>query len=272
MTLRAVVKTAGFASPLAPDLDAFSVLLGGGHIQAAPNWNPTLACLTAREARRLSPHTRLALSVAEQVAPALPEDAGWVFASSSGEGETLQVILEAISRPDLLIQPLRFQNSVHNAAAGQWTIAARRQGPATSIAAYDETVGVGLLKALMQVALEQRAVGLIMFDGPLPPPLHEKRPVDCAMALAMALAPASTAASGDLAVIEGRLVDEVPEPLEPPDNASAGCFAETGNPIAAAVPLLSAIIGAGSAAATAHVIRLGVGGSRALHVSVEPVA
>ncbi|MEO1092801.1 MAG: beta-ketoacyl synthase chain length factor [Pseudomonadota bacterium] len=249
-----------------------ALLSGGDPASAEADWHPMPACLTAREARRLSPHIRLALSAAEPIAPALPEDAGWVFASSSGEGETLHVILEAIRRPELLIQPIRFQNSVHNAASGQWTIATRRRGPVTSIAAYDDTVGVGLLKALMQVTLEQRAVGLIVFDGALPPPLHEKRPVACSMAMAVALAPAEVATLQDLAVIEGRLGDGSPQL---PETACERRFAETGNPVAAAVPLLSAIFGAGGTSGGVEVaptIRLGVGGARALHVTVEPAA
>ncbi|MEM9736385.1 MAG: beta-ketoacyl synthase chain length factor, partial [Pseudomonadota bacterium] len=103
------------------------------------------ACLSPRQAKRLSPQIRLALAVAERLGAALPEEAAWVFASSMGEGETLNVILEALRAPDMLIQPTRFQNAVHNAAGGQWTIAAGLRGPVTSIAGYDETVGAGLL-------------------------------------------------------------------------------------------------------------------------------
>ncbi|MEX0759684.1 MAG: hypothetical protein WD100_08900, partial [Tistlia sp.] len=70
------------------------------------------ACLPPRAARRVSPQIRLALAVAERIAPVLPRDAGWVFASAAGESETLKVILEALREPEMMIQPLRFQNAV----------------------------------------------------------------------------------------------------------------------------------------------------------------
>ena len=85
------------------------------------DWQATPECLSARAARRISPQVRIALGVAEKLNPQLGDDAGWVFASSAGEGETLQVILEALREPGMMVQPLRFQNSVHNAAAGQWS-------------------------------------------------------------------------------------------------------------------------------------------------------
>src|SRR3546814_1544843 len=116
-------------------------------------------------------------------------EAGWVLASSLGEGETLQVILEALREPDMMIQPLRFQNSVHNAAAGQWSIAAGVTGPITSIAAHDETVGAGFVKAGLQVTLEERSVGLVFYDAPMPEPLNAKRPLGLPLAAGFALSP-----------------------------------------------------------------------------------
>ncbi len=189
MTGRLHVNAIGFA---APGLDSSAGLFAhfhGADWSGGEGWKPAPACLPRRQALRLSDSTRLAIMAAEQIADAVPEQAAWVFASSTGESRTLNGILAALSQPEILIQPLRFQNSVHNAAQGQWSIVAHATGPATSIAAYDDSVGAGLLKAMMQAALEKTAVGLVVFDAPFPPPLHEKRRFDLPMAAALALSP-----------------------------------------------------------------------------------
>lgn len=203
------------------------------------SWRPdpqdtgTPACLPSRAARRLSPAIRLALSAAEEVGPALPGTAPWVFASSVGEGETLNEILRSLLAPEMLVQPLRFQNAVHNAASGQWTIAKGLRGAVTSIAGHDHTAGAGLLKALMQVRLEETPVGVVIYDAPLPPPLHEKRPFAASLAVALALAPGGTGP---------RICAEVgPGTPSDPQHSASRLLAATGNPAAAILPLLEAI-------------------------------
>ncbi len=245
----------GFAAPGAEGEAGLRAALADPTWTPDADWAPRLTCLAPRAARRVSPEIRLALAAAEQIAPHLPPEAGWVFASSTGEGETLNVILEALASPEMMIQPLRFQNAVHNAAAGQWTIAAGLQGPATSVAAYDETVGAGLLKALLQVALERRPVGLVLFDAPIPPPLHEKRPITLPLAASLALRPPG---------VDGpALAAELREaPPSAPASAFARRLAATRNPAAAALPLLEALLGPGGR------VVLGLPGARNLAVKV----
>ena len=50
------------------------------------------------------------------------------------------------------ISPTRFHNSVHNAAAGYWTIGAGCMQATTALSAYDATFAEGLLEALAQLA------------------------------------------------------------------------------------------------------------------------
>ena len=56
------------------------------------------------------------------------------------------------------ISPTRFHNSVHNAAAGYWTIGAHCMQAATAISAYDASFAEGLLEALMQLDAGAEAV------------------------------------------------------------------------------------------------------------------
>ncbi len=255
--LSAGVAGLGLAAPGLDGWDAFAAALAAPAWEPDAAWAPTPACLAPRAARRLSPQIRLALAAAEQIAPALPGQAGWVFASACGEGETLNAILEALTAAEPMIQPLRFQNAVHNAAAGQWTIAEGLTGPASSIAAYDETAGAGMLKALLQVALEGRPVGLVIYDAPLPAPLDEKRPMGLAFAAALALLP-----EGGAARLSGRLAPGGPTPAE---SAVARALMATGNPAAAILPLLERL-----ARGEAGAVRLGLHGAQALELEVAP--
>lgn len=218
------------------------------------------ACLPPRAARRVSPQIRLALAVAERIAPVLPRDAGWVFASAAGESETLKVILEALREPEMMIQPLRFQNAVHNAASGQWSIAAGATGPITSIAAHDETVGAGLLKAALQVALERRAVGLVLYDLPLPQPLDAKRPFGLPLGAGLAFLPAPGPAT--LAVLELSLAKGA---ATAPARGLSRALLGSGNPVARILPLLERV-----ASGAPGELRVALHGGQSLHLRVAP--
>jgi hypothetical protein len=238
MVGRVDVTGLGFVAPGLPDAEALRAHLAGVPLTVPQAWRPAPAGLPPREARRLSASIALAIVAAEQVAPALPRNAAWVFASAVGEGETLTTILAALARPEIMIQPLRFQNAVHNAAQGQWSIVAGAEGPATSIAAYDATAGAGLLKAAMQVLLERRPVGLVIFDAPLPPPLHEKRPITLPVAAALALVPEGAADA--LGSLELALDHETP-PTDPVEIGASEALVGSGNPVRFALPLLHRI-------------------------------
>jgi Beta-ketoacyl synthase, N-terminal domain len=263
MTGHLHVNAIGFA---APGLDTSAGLLAhfdGADWSGPADWSPATASLARRQALRLSDATRLAIMAAEQIGQSVPDQAAWVFASSTGESQTLNGILAALSQPEVLIQPLRFQNSVHNAAQGQWSIAARATGPATSIAAYDDTVGAGLLKAMMQAAIEQTTVGLVVFDAPFPPPLHEKRRFDLPMAAALALSPEPTPESIcvlDLEVI----VDSAPSGLG--ETKAAAGLLDSGNPVRFILPLLERIHRLDQ-----RPVVLGLPGGAGLKVSVSEV-
>lgn len=225
----------GFVAPGLDDTEALWAHLDGRDLRPQEGWRASPRSLPPREARRSSAAVVLAVAAAEQIAPALPADAAWVFASALGEGDTLKNILGALSRPEIMIQPLKFQNAVHNAAQGQWSIVAGATGPATSIAAYDDTAGAGLLKAAMQVAVEGRPVGLVVFDWPLPPPLHEKRPVALPMAAALALTPEPAGGALEVELVHGA------RPTDPAESGASALLTGSNNPARFLLPLLARI-------------------------------
>jgi hypothetical protein len=238
MNRRLYVNATGFAAPGLGSFADLSDHFSGTAWRPNPDWQPASTRLAPRQARRLSDATRLAIMAAEQIAEAVPHEAAWVFASSAGEGWALNEILSALSQPEIMVQPLRFQNSVHNAALGQWSILAGATGPATSIAAFDETVGAGFLKAVMQAQLEQTAIGLVLFDAPLPPPLHEKRKIDVPMAAALALTPWPSDDSQCVLEFE-HLARAAPSGQEL--SVSAEALLDSGNPVRFVLPLLERI-------------------------------
>ncbi|GMG84999.1 hypothetical protein LNKW23_42150 [Paralimibaculum aggregatum] len=262
MKLSARIGGVGLAGPGLADWPALSAAIAGAPWAPEPGWQPQPACLPSRAARRLSPTIRLALMAAEQIGPALPAEAAWVFASSVGEGETLNVILEALRAEAPAIQPLRFQNAVHNAAAGQWSIAAGLRGPSTSLAAHDDTAGAALLKALMQLRLERLPVGLVVYDAPMPPPLHEKRPFGLPLAVALALVPEGPEAPG--LRLSARLAPAATHPPTPPGTEIGRALAASGNPAAALLPLLELL-----AAERSGVAALGLQGTQVLALGLE---
>src|SRR5436190_16860170 len=63
-----------------------------------------------------------------------------------------------------LISPTKFHNSVHNAAAGYWTIATGCREASTALTAFDASFGAGLLEAAIQCSADARPVLLVAFD------------------------------------------------------------------------------------------------------------
>ncbi len=233
------VEAIDFAAPGVVGWDDACAALSEGREPALdPSWAPMPCFLAPRQARRLSPATRLAMTLANGIAPALPEDSAWVFASSLGEGETLAVILDALCDGDIMLQPLRFQNAVHNAASGQWSIARGLKGPATSIAAFDHTAGAGLLKAAMQCVFEQRPVGLVVYDAPIPAPLHEKRPIACAAGAALALSPATDTRGKPVLTLS---IDDTGREATTPASPLSRMLGDAVHPVAGLMPLLEAL-------------------------------
>ena len=100
---------------------------------------PAPTMLAATERRRTGPVVRLALEVAREAAASSGLDAAGlrsVFASSNGDGVVVGGILDAMARAapgERVVSPTQFHNSVHNAAAGYWSIAMGSRAPATCV-------------------------------------------------------------------------------------------------------------------------------------------
>ncbi|WP_296807045.1 beta-ketoacyl synthase chain length factor [Thiocapsa sp.] len=270
--MRLTVTGIGIVGPgLADWTDARPVLAGHRPYIADSLKVTTPIGLNPNERRRATLATRLALDAARQATAGQPhggddEDAttlATVFASADGDMGLIDSMCRDIYQHRVAPSPTVFQNSVHNAVSGYWSIAEGCRGPSTSLAAGDGTFAAGLLEAATQVACSASSVLLVAFEVPAPELLHPHRPFGSAFACALwleAAAPSEDHATCALAVRE----DE--QPLTPMPDAPLEALRRT-NPAARALPLLAAI-----AAGRSTVIRLPYWPGLQLEVRLGPGA
>lgn len=119
-------------------------------------------------------------------------DVATVFATSGGDGSAVHDICIALATKEREVSPTRFHNSVHNAPAGYWNIAAGSQRPSTTISGYDVSFAIGLLEAATLVLSRKTDVLLVICDMPYPFPLANARPMRDSFACAFLLRPNCT--------------------------------------------------------------------------------
>jgi len=229
-------------APGLADWDAARALLEGRAACApGPAPDPAPALLPGTERRRASASVRWALAVAHQaLADRDAQTLATVFASCAGDGATTHQICEALASPQGVVSPTRFHNSVHNAPAGYWSIAARSQAPSTSLSGYEGSFAIGLVEAATQAAVEGRSVLLVAYDLPFPAPMDALWPVTQPFAAALLLdPPGSGRATFRMALEAGAARTRWPAAV-PAELRS--------NPAALALPLLAACVGAGPTA------------------------
>ncbi|GLU30609.1 beta-ketoacyl synthase chain length factor [Trinickia caryophylli] len=238
-TMSAYIDGVGLVGPgLANWPQAAQALTGAIAYAHAPAAIPPAAALPAAERRRTSPSVKLALAVGTEAARAAERDAamlGTVFAASGGDGENCHAICEMLAGDDRYISPTRFHNSVHNAPAGYWSIAARAMTASNVLCAHDGTFAAGLLETLCQVAVDEQDSLLIASDTEYPHPLRDVRPTRDAFGVALVLAPRTSAQT--LARIDVRLTDAPATTLSSPALEAL----RLDNPAARALPLLEAL-------------------------------
>jgi hypothetical protein len=171
----AFVLGAAFWSPRMPGWELASAVLRGERApseQAAARPSPTILAPTER--RRAPDTVAIALQVAAEAcasAGVVPSELPSVFASTHGDLAISDYMSATLAKTPELISPIRFHNSVHNAAAGYWTIATGSLKPYTAVTAFNETFGEGMLEALVQASCEATPVLLVAYDiearGPL---------------------------------------------------------------------------------------------------------
>ncbi|MGY3041352.1 hypothetical protein ACVWWQ_002984 [Rhodanobacter sp. TND4EL1] len=237
-TLDVYVDGVGLWSPQLADFESLRRVLDGQSPEP-PARRPAAVVLPANERRRAPESVLLAAEVAGQAISMSGQDAATVacvFASSHGDQAITDYMCATLAEVPTELSPIRFHNSVHNAAVGYWTIATGCHAPSTAIAAQRASFGAGLLEAASQACSEQRPVLLVCSDFTGAGPLLEVTACTQAFGCALLLAPTRSAAS--VARLRLTLTNARPSStLNPP---LAGW--RESNPSAAALPLLVQLV------------------------------
>ena len=215
------------------------VLLGEQVYEQENIPRPIPSILQSNELRRSSDVVRWSLRAAEEAmrqSQLKPDQVGTVFASSGGESGILHKICLALHTRDRAISPTLFHHSVHNAAAGYWSIGVQSQLPSTSLSCYDSSFCGGLIEAATCVLSYRIPVLLVSYDIAPPPPLYEARPLNGPFAVAFVMTP-STSPQG-LAQLTIRIMKPIPGKISTMKDPALEQL-RTGNPAARSLPVLT---------------------------------
>jgi Beta-ketoacyl synthase, N-terminal domain len=196
MPLTASLQGIGVLGPgLHNWVSAAAILRGELPYEPAATVLPAPGVLPPAERRRAGRIVKLALAVGAEAVAQAAVDARTlptVFSSSGGDGDNCTEICLTLASEDRQISPTRFHNSVHNAAAGYWSIGHGCTRASTSLCAADASFGAGLLEALAQLASGAQAVMLVAYDADYPQPLRAHRGIPDALGIALLLSPAGS--------------------------------------------------------------------------------
>jgi hypothetical protein len=236
MSLSAYVSGLGVLGPgLSSWPETAAVLSGQCAYKPAAAVLPMPTILAAAERRRTGRVVKLALTIALEATSRAGEDPAAlasVFSSSGGDGHICHELCQSLSLEGREISPTRFANSVHNAAAGYWSIATGAMAESNVLCAFDASFNAGLLEALTRVAVDEVPVLLVAYDSEYPQPLHAKRPIPDAFGVAMVLTPQRRNASS--ARVDATLTDSSFERMADPALEQLRCAF----PAARSLPLL----------------------------------
>jgi hypothetical protein len=161
------------------------------------------ALLAPTERRRAPDTVALALEVASRACEAAKVDPKLipsVFASTYGDLPINDYMCSTLATTPLLCSPTKFHNSVHNAAAGYWTIGTGSVRPSTALLAGDATFAAGLLEAASQALADATPVLFVAYDVAPRGPLAEMVPSEGMLAMALVIDPAAVAGHATLSL------------------------------------------------------------------------
>jgi hypothetical protein len=259
------IEGIGFWAPGWPDWNAARTGLreGGGPSPDAPT-RPMATILTPAERRRAPDPVLLACEIAVQASAASGRDISTmasVFSSTHGDLVIMDYMCATLARAPREMSPIRFHNSVHNAPAGYWTIAAHCHAASTSITGWHASFAAGLFETAVEAIAGDMPVLLVAYDTESRGPLIEVSPASAMFGVAMVLAPVRDEARWPRL----RLASGGDGASGPPPMPDAFATLAAANPMAAgALPLLFALANEMPA-----LVRLAAGAQRVLTAEVH---
>jgi hypothetical protein len=197
------------------------------------------------------------VAVALEVAQAACANAGrdparlpMVFASTYGDLAITDYMCSTLAKAPTTLSPTRFHNSVHNAAAGYWSIATGCHEPYCALSAGRYTFANGLFAAALQVCADQTDVLYVAYDIEAHGPQTQITHSQGILGVALVLTPDGSGTRLELAAVADRAADTA--------------FAASANAMADSLPLVVALERGAVA-----VLRLPLGPESALQVQVR---
>ena len=255
--LVAHVEGIGFWADGLPSWDAVRVFVAAGALPAGAPSRPTPELLPANERRRAPASVAVALEAALAACRAAGADPALlpsVFASTHGDLGITDYICSTLATDPSALSPTRFHNSVHNAAAGYWTIGTGSHAPATAISSFGATFAQGLVEAMSQLGAGAPRVLLVAYDAPSAGPLAVVSPSEGLLGGALVL---SRDADPRLPRLRGTFVDATAPAPSGPLAQRLGA-----NAMAPMLPLFQAL------ASGVDLLQLDAGPGRALRVEI----
>jgi Beta-ketoacyl synthase, N-terminal domain len=194
-------------------------------------WNPPAgharpqpAILPPNERRRAPDTVAIALEVAQVACANAGRDPArlpMVFASTYGDLAITDYMCSTLAKAPTTLSPTRFHNSVHNAAAGYWSIAAGCREPYCALGAGRYTFANGLFTAALQVCADGTDVLYVAYDSETHGVQEQIAHSRGMLGMALVLTGANGATGLALATVEER-----PGPTPPAGcaNAMADCL------------------------------------------------
>jgi hypothetical protein len=241
-TLAFEVEGVAFWAPTLPGWPiARAAFRGEGETVDPPARRPAPEILAPAERRRAPDSVALALEVANAAVRESGRDPATlpsIFTSAYGDLAVNDYMCATLASQPTLISPTRFHNSVHNAAAGYWTIATGCRAASSALTAFDTSFAAGLLEAATQCAADDRAVLLVAFDVPATGALASVTASEGLLAAALVIAPVVPGALSRGPRFRAALVSGI-RPAPPLRSVAARALA--GNAMADALPFLEAL-------------------------------
>ena len=168
--MRCSIKAVGGWGQNYTNWEELSELLTTGNTAENTASSPKPEIIPANERRRAPLPVKLAIESswqATQAADLDPKDLACVFVSGLGDTQLTDYMCKTLSGENMQLSPTKFHNSVHNAAAGYWTISTGCMKAANSVAGFNESVSLALFEAFCQCIEENTPVLITFYDSPV---------------------------------------------------------------------------------------------------------
>ncbi len=236
------VESVAFWAPTLPGWPiARAAFRGEGAPADPPAARPAPAILPPAERRRAPDSVALTLEVAAAAVRDSGRDAATlpsIFVSAHGDLAIIDYMCSTLADQPTMISPTRFHNSVHNAAAGYWTMATVCRAASTALSAFDASFAAGLLEAATQCVADERAVVLVAYDVQAMGAIATVTRSEGLLAAALVLAPAPSTDSPRAPSFQASLI---PGLIAAAPLRSSAARALAGNAMADALPFFEAL-------------------------------